>query len=296
MYNEIASNKRKSVIILLCFVVFASAIAYVAGMYVTNSTSVAPYAIGAAMVYVLISYYAGSKVALSLNGAHEVSKKQEPRLYRIVENLSITDGLPMPKVYVAEDQALNAFATGRDPNHAVVCATRGLLDALTDTELEGVMAHEMGHVKNYDIRVSLVAFALASVIGIISDIVLRAWFWGGGNSDDDGPGSNPIFMAVGLVAVLLSPIVAALIQFAISRKREYLADATGALTTRYPEGLASALEKIESGGSITRRQNSSTAHLFIANPLKGKSLSNLFSTHPPIEDRIKRLRQMGTHQ
>jgi heat shock protein HtpX len=197
----------------------------------------------------------------------------------------------MPKVYVIEDEGLNAFATGRNPEHSVVCATRGLLKVMTDTELEGVMAHEMGHVKNYDIRVSLVAFALASIIGIISDIVLRMWFWRG-SGDDDAP-SNPIFMAIGIVAILLSPIVAMLIQLAISRRREYLADATGALTTRYPEGLASALEKIGQYGSSLKRQSSSTAHLFFANPLKGKALAGLFSTHPPIEDRIMRLRQMG---
>lgn len=293
MYNEIASNKRKSALILIAFTGFASAIAYIGGYYL-GGKSFAPFAIIAALIYTVVSYFAGSKMALALNGAHEVTKKEEPRLYRTVENLSITDGLPMPKVYVVEDAALNAFASGRDPNHSVVCATRGLLDTMNDTELEGVIAHELGHIKNYDIRVSLVAFALASIIGIISDIVLRSWFWGG--SDDNDSGSNPIFMVIGVVAIILSPIVAALIQFAISRKREYLADATGALTTRYPEGLASALEKIEQRGSVMKRQNTSTAHLFFANPLKGKALANLFSTHPPIQDRIARLRQMGTHQ
>lgn len=292
MYNEIAANKRKSVIIMIAFAGFAGAIAYLAGWY-AGGRSFAPFAIIAGLAYVIFSYFAGAKMAVALNGAHEVTKKDEPRLYRVVENLSITDGLPMPKVYVVEDKAMNAFATGRDPNHSVVCATRGLIDAMTDTELEGVMAHEMGHVKNYDIRVSLVAFGLASIIGIISDIVLRMWFFGGGNNDDDGPGGNPVFMAIGFVAIILSPIVAAMIQLAISRRREYLADATGALTTRYPEGLASALEKIGQSGGTMRRQNSSTAHLFFANPLKGKALANLFSTHPPIEDRIKRLRQMG---
>lgn len=293
MYDQIAANKRKSVLIMIFFAAFASAIAYVGGMY-AGGKSFAPYAVLAALLYTVISYYSGSKMTLALNGAKEVDKKQEPRLYRIVENLSITNGMTTPKVYVMEEAGLNAFATGRDPEHAAVCATRGLLDALTDTELEGVMAHEMAHVKNYDIRVSLVAFALASIISIISDLVLRMWFWGGGNSDDDGPGSNPIFMAIGVLAIILSPIVAALIQFAISRQREYLADATGALTTRYPEGLASALEKISEQGSVLKKQNTSTAHLFISNPLKKKSLTNLFSTHPPIQDRVSRLRQMGT--
>lgn len=292
MYNEIASNKRKSAFIMIAFAGFAGAIAYLGG-YLAGGKSFAPYAIFAGLLYVVFSYFAGAKMALALNGAHEVSKKDEPRLYRIVENLAITEGLPTPKVYVVEDLALNAFATGRDPNHAIVCATRGLLDTMTDAELQGVMAHELGHVKNYDIRVSLVAFGLASIIGIISDIALRMMFFGGGNNDDDGPASNPIVMAIGVIAILLSPVVAAMIQMAISRRREYLADATGALATRYPEGLASALEKIGNGGGKMKRQNSSTAHLFFANPLKGKAIASLFSTHPPIQDRIARLRKMG---
>lgn len=288
MYNQIAANKRKSVFLLIGFVVFAAVIAYLAGLYF-GGKSFAPFAIFFGLAYVLITYFAGSKMALALNGAKEVAKKDQPRLYRMVENLTITVGLPMPKVYVIDDKGLNAFATGRDPNHSSVAVTRGLLDALDDTELQGVLAHEIGHVQNYDIRVSLVAFALASIVGIISDIILRSMIWGGG-SDDDGPGSNPIVMIIGVIAIILAPIVAALIQLAISRQREYLADATGAMTTRYPEGLARALEKIAKGGSTMKRQNSSTAHLFFASPLKKKSLSKLFSTHPPIEDRIARLR------
>lgn len=288
MYNQIAANKRKSAVLLFCFAVFAAAIAYIAGLYLVDR-SFAPFAIGFALTYVLISYFAGSKMALALNGAKEIGRRDNPRLYRMVENLSITVGLPMPKVYIIKDQGMNAFATGRDPNHSAVAVTTGLLDALDDKELQGVLAHELGHVQNYDIRVSLVAFALASIVGIISDIILRSMIWGG-SSDDDGPGSNPIVIIIGLIALILAPIVASLIQLAISRQREYLADATGAMTTRYPEGLASALEKIAGGSSTMRRQNSSTAHLFFANPLKGKSLSKLFSTHPPIEDRIKRLR------
>ncbi len=294
MYNEIASNKRKSAFIMVCFAVFACVIAYLVGWY-AGGKSFAPYAIIAALAYVVISYYSGSKLATTLNGAKEVSQKDEQRLYRIVENLAITDGLPMPKVYVMEDPGLNAFAMGRDPNHAIVCATRGLLNTMTDTEIQGVMAHELSHVKNYDVRVSLVAFAMASIIGIMSDVVLRMMFWGGGDGDNDGP-SNPIFMVIGIIAIILAPIVAALIQMAISRKREYLADASGALTTRYPEGLASALEKIANNSSAIKKQNSSTAHIFFANPLKKKSFSTLFSTHPPVEDRIARLRKMGEGQ
>lgn len=293
MYNQISANKRKSVIIMLGFIVFACSIAYLAGLYL-GGKSFAPFAIFFGLTYVLITYFAGSKMALALNGAKEVTSAQEQKLYRLVENLTISTGDPMPKVYVIEDSGLNAFATGRDPSHSAVCVTRGLLDTMTNQELEGVLAHELGHIKNYDIRVSLMAFALASIVGIISDIVLRTLFWGGGNSDDDGPGSNPVFMIVGIIALILSPIVATLIQMAISRQREYLADATGALTTRYPEGLASALEKIQKSGSTLKRQNSSTAHLFFANPLKKKSFTSLFSTHPPIEDRIKKLRSMDS--
>lgn len=290
MYGQIEANKRRSWLLLICFVIFACAIAYLAGYYL-GGKSFAPFAIGFGLTYVLITYFAGSKMALALNGAKEVTKQQQPRLYRMVENLSITTGEPMPKVYVMDDPGLNAFATGRDPSKSAIAVTIGLLDALDDNELRGVLAHELGHIQNYDIRVSLVAFALASVVGIISDLIMRSLFWGG--SDDDGPGSNPVVMVIGIIALILAPVVAALIQLAISRQREYLADATGVMTTRYPEGLISALEKISKSSSTIKRQNSSTAHLFFANPLKKKSLSGLFSTHPPIEDRIKRLKDMG---
>ena len=219
----------------------------------------------------------------------QISKQDDPRLWRTVENLSITTGMPMPKVYIMEDPGLNAFATGRDPKNSAVCATTGLLAALDDSELEAVMAHELGHVKNYDIRVSMIAFALTAVISLIADFIIHMAFF---RDDDD---THPLFYILGIVAALLSPVIATMIQLAISRQREYLADATGALTTRYPEGLANALRKIQAGGSGTRIQNSATAHLFFANPLRGKSLAKLFSTHPPIEDRIARLERMGNH-
>ncbi|HSX17019.1 MAG TPA: M48 family metallopeptidase, partial [Patescibacteria group bacterium] len=212
-------------------------------------------------------------------------------LWRIIENLSITDGLPMPRVYIMDDQAPNAFATGRNPKTSAVCATSGLLEIMDDNELMGVFAHEMGHVKNYDIRVSMVAFALTAVISLIADIMLRlTWFRG--NDREEG---NQIFFILGIVAAILAPLVATLIQLAVSRQREYLADATSALTTRYPEGLISALQKLEKSGSVLQKQNTATAHLFFANPLKGHSLTNLFSTHPPIADRIARLQSMETH-
>ena len=224
-------------------------------------------------------------MALAINGAHEIQKKDSPRLWRIVENLAITNGMPMPRVCIMDDPAPNAFATGRDPNHAVVCATTGILNIMTDTELEGVMAHEMGHVKNYDIRVSMYAFALVAVISLLADTILHfTWF-----SDDDN--KSPLTTILAIVAIVIAPIAAGLIQAAISRQREYLADATGALTTRHPEALASALEKIGKHGSTMKKQNSSTAHLFFTNPLSGKSLLNLFSTHPSIEDRVRILRE-----
>lgn len=290
MYQQIAANKRKTVIMMVLFVLLVGGLGYLFGLY-SGEPAITPYVLVGAAVYALLSYLAGSRMALAMNGAHPIAKKDNPRLWRIVENLSITEGLPMPKVYIIDDPAPNAFATGRNPEHAVVAATTGLLDVMNDTELEGVMAHELGHVKNYDIRVSMLAFALVAVISILADIILRmTWFRG----DDDDSGSSPIFLALGLVAAILAPIIATLIQLAISRRREYLADATGALTTRYPEGLANALEKIGHYGSKLRRQNPSTAHLFFANPLKGRTLAALFSTHPPVEDRIARLRSMGS--
>jgi len=227
---------------------------------------------------------------LAMNGAHEVTKKDQPRLYRTVENLSIATGMPMPKVYVIDDPAPNAFATGRDPKHAVVAATTGLLDIMDDQELEAVMAHELGHVKNYDIRVMMIVFGLVSAIGFIADMLLH-FFWF--RDSDDNP--NPLFIVLAIVAAILAPFIALLVQLAVSRRREYLADSTGALTTRYPEGLARALEKLRDHGTSLKRQNTATAHLFFASPLKGKSVAKLFSTHPPLEDRIARLRNMDSH-
>ncbi len=287
MYKEIAANKRKTVFMMVIFVLLVGGLGWVFAEFF-HQPSLTPFVLAGALVYAFISYVSGSKMALAINGAREIQKSDNPRLWRTVENLAITDGLPMPKVYIIDDPAPNAFATGRDPKHSAVCATTGLLNMMSDTELEGVFAHEMGHVKNYDIRVSMIVFALVAVVSVLADIMLRAtWF-----RDNDNDSDNSIFFIVGIVAALLAPLIAWLIQLSISRKREYLADATGALTTRYPEGLASALQKIEKSGSVMKKQNSSTAHLFFSNPLKKGKVSNLFSTHPPIEDRIKRLRAM----
>ncbi len=284
MYSEISANKRKTVFIMLIFVMLVSGLAWIFTSLLGGGPRVTYFVILGSLVYVVISYFVSSKTALAVNGASQISKNDNPRLYRIVENLAITEGLPMPKVYIIDDSAPNAFATGRDPAHASVAATTGLLEILDDKELQGVMAHELGHVKNYDIRVAMMAFAFVAIIGLISDFILRvSWF-----SDNDD--RSQVFF--GIIVAILAPIIAMIIQLAISRKREYLADATGALATRYPEGLASALQKIDKSGSVMKRQNSTTAHFFFANPLKKGTLANLFSTHPPISERIKRLEGM----
>ncbi len=291
MYSQIAANKRKTWLIMFLFLVIIGLMGWVvSSLYGQPMFLYLAFIVGGG--YALVQYFLASKIALAMNGAKEIQKRDNPRLYRIVENLAITTGMPMPKVYIIEDQALNAFATGRDPDHAVVAATTGLLEAMDDTELEAVMAHEMGHVQNFDIRVMMIVFGLVSAIGFIADMILH-FMWFSGNDDNRSP--NPIFIVLAIVAAIAAPIIAMLVQLAVSRRREYLADSTGALTTRYPEGLARALEKIRDHGSTMRKQNTATAHLFFANPLKGKALAKLFSTHPPVEDRIRRLREMEGH-
>lgn len=291
MYSEIARNKQKTWIIMVAFVAFIGVLSVLFSYFMNGTPSLTIGVLIGALIYTLVMYYSGGKLALAVNGAKEIQKSDNPRLWRIVENLSITEGLPMPKVYIMDDPAPNAFATGRSPDKAAVCATTGLLEIMEDVELEGVMAHEMGHVKNYDIRVSMIAFALAAVVAFIADIMLHMTFFRGDNNNN----SSPIFYILAIVGAILAPLVATLIQLAITRRREYLADATGALATRYPEGLASALEKIGAYGSSLKKQNTATAHLFFANPLKKGSFSGLFSTHPPVEDRVARLREMINH-
>lgn len=291
MYSEIASNKRKTFVIMGAFVLFVGALSWLLGA-AYNSPSIAYSGLIFAVCYALFTYFAGARMSLAMNGAHKIQKNDNPRLWRTVENLAITNGLPMPEVYIINDPAPNAFATGRNPSKASVCATTGLLDIMDDQELEGVMAHELGHVQNYDMRVNMIAFALSAVISVLADIILRmTWF----RDRDDEEGSSPVLLVIGIIAALVAPLIATMIQLAISRQREYLADATGVMTTRYPQGLASALRKIEASGSVLRRQNTATAHFFFANPLKGRGLTNLFSTHPPIADRIARLERINTH-
>lgn len=288
MYSAIAKNKRNTVLIIILFLVIIGGLGALSA-WIVGDWSIAVITIVIAAGYAVFQYFMATRETLALSGAHEIQKSDEPRLYRIVENLSITEGMPMPKVYVINDPAPNAFATGRDPEHAVVAATTGLLELMTDSELEGVMAHEMGHVKNYDIRVSLVVFGLVVAIGLIADIIFRMIFFGGRRSNNNAGPAALIILAVGIVAAILAPIVAAVVQAAVSRQREYLADATGALTTRHPEALASALQKLGEYGRPVARTNTSMSHLWISDPNRPGFLSRLFSTHPPIPDRVARL-------
>lgn len=290
MYNAISANKRNTVIIMAVFVGIIGAIGWLVSTAVYGGDPSITYGVlVTALIYAVIQYFLASKLALAMTGAKEIQKRDNPRLYRMVENLSITEGLPMPKVYIVDDPAPNAFATGRDPKHAVVAATTGLLEIMDDAELEGVLAHELGHVKNYDIRVSMIAFGLVSAIALLSDIALRMIFFGGDRRESNN--SNPVILIVGVVVIILAPIVAAMVQMAISRQREYLADATGAMTTRYPDGLVSALKKLKDYGQPMQKQSQATSHLFFSNPLKKGFVSGLFSTHPPLDERIKRLQE-----
>jgi len=285
MYSAIAANKRNTVIIMAVFIGIVGAIGWVVS-YMYGDRSIAIWVIGVAFVYALFQYFVASKLAVAISGAREIEKRDNPRLYRVVENLTITTGMPMPKVYIMDDPAPNAFATGRDPHHAIVAATTGLLEVMNDRELEAVMAHEISHVRNYDIRVGMIAFGLVSAIALLSDIAMRMFFF-----SDRRENVNPIVLVVGIVLIVVAPIIAAMVQLAVSRQREYLADASGVMTTRDSDGLASALEKLRQHGRPMQRQNTSTAHLFLNNPLRAGFLSKLFSTHPPLEERIARLRQ-----
>lgn len=287
MYRAIARNKRNTVFTILLFLAIVGGLGYLASVIYGDLTIVVVTLV-IATAYALFQYYTADRQALSMSGAVELrSVTDHPRLWRTVENLSIATGTTMPRVFVISDPAPNAFATGRDPERAVVAATTGLLEIMDDSELEGVMAHELGHVRNYDIRLSMVVFGLVVAIGFISDLFLRMAFFGRGNN------GNPIVMVFGLVAMLIAPIVASLVQLAVSRQREYLADATSAMTTRHPDALARALLKLEAYGRPMQRQNTSMAHLWIADPLKPGVIDRLFATHPPIQERVRRLQEMG---
>ncbi|MBR2741935.1 M48 family metalloprotease [Candidatus Saccharibacteria bacterium] len=285
MYKQIAENKRKTIYIIFGFVVMIGLIAGVFA-YVYQDVWVAVWTIVIAILYAVFQYYMSNSVAVAMTGAKEIVKKDNPRFYNIVENLSITTGLTMPKVYIVDDKAPNAFASGRDPKHAIVAATTGLIDVMDDKELTAVMAHEMSHVKNYDIRVSMIVFGLTCVVGLISDLAFRMMFYGNRRRDNEG---SPVGYVLILVAAILSPIFASLAQMAVSRQREYLADASAVNITRYPDGMISALKKLQSHTQPMKSQNIATEAMWINNPLRKGFFSNLFSSHPPIEKRIERL-------
>lgn len=298
MYSNIAKNKRNSWLLIGAFIIIVALIGFVFSQALNNQ-SILYIAVGLSLLYTWVSYYNSDKMILAVSKAREVKKRDAPQLYRTVENLAITAGLPTPRVYVIEDSAPNAFATGRDPAHAVVAITTGLLDKLEKPELEGVMAHELSHIGNYDIRLMSLVTVLVSIIALLSDLFLRWGFFLGGDDDNGGGGNGQvIFIIIALVLALVAPIIGLIIQMSISRKREYLADASGALLTRYPEGLARALRKISDDTEALEVANKATENLYIINPLrenvedKRKRFAGLFSTHPPVEDRIKKLNQM----
>jgi len=295
MYSQIDSNKRKTTLLISIFIAFILGIGWFVGYYLGYGNGMVIFAVVLSVLMTLISYYSGDKIALSSAGAREIKKEDNPYVYRMTENLCITAGTPTPKVYIIDSPALNAFATGRDPQHASIALTTGIIQALQNEELEGVIAHELSHIKNFDIRLMTIVVVLVGSIAIISNWFFRAqYFMGGRRNNDRGGGQIAgIIMIVGFVLLMLSPVIAELIKLAISRKREYLADASGSLLTRYPEGLARALEKISQSNTPLQTASAATAHLFISNPFKGKSFLNMFSTHPPIEDRIKKLRGMA---
>lgn len=292
MYSAIARNKRNTWLILAGFVVVLGLIGLAAGWLAGNNWWITAFVLVGAAGYATVQYFVADREALALSGAQEVTREEAPRYYRIVENLCITTGTPMPRLYVVEDAAPNAFATGRTPERAAITVTTGLFELMTDRELEGVLGHELGHIRNYDIRVTLVVFGLVVAVGLVADILLRVAFFGGGRRGGNNQ-SQLIFLIFGLVAAIVAPLLAAVVQAAISRQREYLADATSALTTRDPDGLASALAKLGEYGRPLAKANTSMAHLWISDPLRPGVVARLFATHPPIPDRIARLREMG---
>src|SRR3990170_1383781 len=298
VYDRIGQNRRTTLLLMLVFVALLGGLSIAVGIILGLPYPFAPLLIVPFLIYALVSYYSSSSITLGISGAHEVTKEEEPELYRTVENLCIGAGLPMPKVYVIEDSSPTAFATGRDPQHASVAVTRGLLQKLEPLELEGVLAHELSHVGNYDIRVMTIVVVLVGLAALMADFLFRLTYFGAGarrgNRGRSGGGAVPIVYGLAIVGVILTPLVAQLIRFAVSRQREYLADASGALLTRYPEALARALEKIAADPDPLESANKATAHLYINNPLREHAsfLNNLFSTHPPIEERVRLLRAM----
>lgn len=296
IYSAISANIWKSYLILVLFIVFTGTVGYVIGKAMGDTIGYGIPIFIFSIIYSFISYFFSDKIVLATSGAKQIEEKENPELFHIVENLAIGDGVPMPKVYIINDSSPNAFATGRDPKHASVAVTTGILQVLNKAELEGVLAHELSHVKNFDTRLLALTAVMVGFISLITDMFMRSLFWGNMRDDDRDNKAQAIFLVIGIILAIIAPIVATLIQLAVSRKREFLADASGALLTRYPEGLASALEKISANKKPLSTAHNATAHLFIVNPFKNKGfsgwLTNAFSTHPPIEERIKILRSM----
>lgn len=292
MYKQIAANKRNTILIMMGFIIFIGLLG-VLFAYLYDDFGIVIWMLLISIGYAVLQYFIADKVSVALTGARQIEKKDSPRLYKIVEDLSITTGLPMPKVYIINDTAPNAFATGRDPKHSLVAVTTGLIEIMDNKELTAVVAHEMSHIKNYDIRVSLIVFGLVSVVGVISDLGFRLLFYGRSRRSNDRE-QSPIGFLIVIVSAILAPIAAMLAQMAISREREYLADASAAHITRYPEGMISALKKLDTHGRPMQSQNPATEAMYINNPLKKGLFSGLFSTHPPIEKRIARLENAKT--
>jgi len=295
LYTQAESNNRKTWFLITGFLIFIIALGWLFS-YLLDNYIFLIIAVIIATLQSFLSYWYSDKIVLAMTQAKPIEKRDNPELYRIVENLSITAGLPLPKIYIINEVQPNAFATGRDAKHAVVAVTRGLLEKLDRSELEGVLSHELSHIGNKDMLLGTVVVILVGVIALLANLFLRISFFGGGRRSSRGSGGI-IMLLLGIVAAILAPLVAVLIQMAISRKREFLADASGALLTRYPEGLARALEKISKDSAPLKTANTSTAHLYISSPFKGKQsqnwLTKLFMTHPPVEERIKALRELS---
>lgn len=295
--SQINSNVTKTYVFMAGFVAFVVLAAYIMGNALGYGNSWMVIAVLFSVISSFVSYYYGADMVLAMSHARPADRSRDFDFFTVAENLAIAAGIPKPKLYVIDDTAMNAFATGRDPQHAVVVATSGILARLERRELEGVIAHELSHIKNFDTRLMAVVAVLAGTIAFLADMFMRSLWWGGGRRNrDDNSNLGGLLLIVGIILAILSPIVATMIQLAVSRKREYLADASGAYLTRYPEGLARALEKLSKNKEVLEAASNATAHLFITNPFKGKTFgawfSGLFDTHPPIAERIKILRAM----
>jgi len=298
IYDQISNNKRNSILLVFLFLVIIFSLGWVLGYIFATTTLGLIIAFSISFFMVLLGYYSGDKLILSMSQAKEVKKKDDPYLVNTIEGLAIAAGIPTPKIYMIKEDSMNAFATGRDPKHASITVTSGLRKNLNREEIEGVVAHEMSHIKNYDIRLMMLVAILVGIIALLSDFMLRSFWWGPRTNRDNSRGSGGLLLVmvlIGFILAILAPIIAQLIKFSVSRQREYLADSSGAFLTKNPRGLANALRKIKGDKDVqVDSANKATAHLWIENPLRniGGKINNLFSTHPPIQDRIKRLESM----